>query len=256
MIEITPILAFNDNYIWMIANPTSQQVWIVDPGQAAPVIAALEKKHYSPTGILVTHHHFDHTGGIEQLVKQYDCPVYGPTNDPITICSHRLTEQDTLSFPDTDLHFSVLDIPGHTKGHIAFFGGGLLFCGDTLFTGGCGRLFEGTPAEMVQSLTKLSQLPPNTRVYCGHEYTLANLAFAKIIEPDNFDIEQRIHDTKKLRAQNLPTVPSTIKIELATNPFLRCDQPVVIQAAEKYAQKKLNTTIDVFATIRQWKNQI
>ena len=256
MLNIHPIPAFYDNYIWMISHPESKEAVIVDPGQSQGVITALSTTGYTLKAILVTHHHHDHTGGIKSLAERYRAPIYGPANENIPACTHPLKEGDEVPLLSMNLVLRVMDIPGHTKGHIAYFGSGLLFCGDTLFGAGCGRIFEGTPAQMVQSLQKLSNLPPETKVYCAHEYTAANLRFAKLIEPENMDIKLRIKDTEVIRSQNKPTLPSTIAIEKLTNPFLRCDEPAVIKSAEKYANKRLQDEPNgVFTTIRQWKDK-
>ena len=254
MLTIEPILAFHDNYIWMISHPESKKVIIVDPGESENVLAVLRKRQLSLAAILITHHHYDHTNGIATILKNFPAPVYGPLRDVVPLCSHKLKEGDVITFPELSATFSVLDIPGHTLGHIAFVGEGVLFCGDTLFTAGCGRLFEGSVKQIVDSLAKLSSLPDDTNIYCGHEYTAANLAFAQTIEPDNPAILQRIADTNAKRAQGLPTVPASIALEKQTNPFLRCHIEKVITAAEKHCNQSLSDSVAVFAEIRQWKN--
>ncbi|OGT42741.1 MAG: hydroxyacylglutathione hydrolase [Gammaproteobacteria bacterium RIFCSPHIGHO2_12_FULL_40_19] len=256
MLHIKPISAFHDNYIWMISHPESSRVIIVDPGEAKGVLEILKERHYSLAGILITHHHHDHTAGIKALIKEYPAPVYGPARDAVPLCDQPLTESDEVAFPDLKLSLQVLDIPGHTAGHIAFVGEGLLFSGDTLFTAGCGRLFEGTAGQMVHSLAKLAQLPNETLVYCGHEYTANNLRFAALVEPENTAIQERIHEVDLKRAQGLPTVPASLAIEKQTNPFLRCHVPAVIRAAEEHCRKSLEGDLTaVFSVIREWKNQ-
>ncbi|WP_339339088.1 hydroxyacylglutathione hydrolase [uncultured Oceanicoccus sp.] len=257
MIQIIPISAFDDNYIWCLYDDISQQAVVVDPGDAKPVIAALDAMQLDLVAILITHHHFDHTGGIDELVAQYKVPVYGPRSDHIDQITHHLAESDTLSIMGLD--FITLEVPGHTLDHIALYceqadGGPILFCGDTLFAGGCGRLFEGNPAMMLSSLTKLAELSADTRVYCAHEYTLANLAFANAVEPDNQALQQRISQATGLRQQGLPTLPSTIATEIATNPFLRCHQTAVIDRAKQHRQDDCADSTAVFATIRGWKD--
>lgn len=253
-IDLIPIPAFKDNYIWLMRSHNQQYAAIVDPGDAAPVLEALKQYQATLSAILITHHHWDHTNGINQLLEHYSVPVFGPANETIPGLTHPLKENDHIELPNLSLDLQVLDIPGHTKGHIAYYNQDSLFCGDTLFTAGCGRLFEGTAEQMLNSLTKLAALPGNTRVYCGHEYTQNNLGFAKAVEPENPDIAQRIAQVANLRAQNLPTVPSTIEEEKRTNPFLRCDIPAVINAVEQYAGHKLKNPVEVFVSLRKWKD--
>ena len=227
MYEIFPIPAFNDNYIWAIIHPNVNQCIIVDPGDAAPVIDFLEQKHLKMDAILITHHHWDHTGGIPELVKHHEVKVYGPASDHVSRVDFHLKEGDQIEFKELKLEFSVLDIPGHTAGHIAFYNDKIAFTGDTLFTAGCGRLFEGTAEQMYQSLEKLKKLSPSIQVYCGHEYTEDNLKFAKLVEPNNKTLQQRIKTTREYREHEFPTVPAPLALELQTNPFLRCQEPEV-----------------------------
>ncbi len=254
-LTIHPIPAFNDNYIWLLGHPVNANCVVIDPGDAEPVLAKLAKDGLTLSAILITHHHWDHTGGIGELLKHHDVPVFGPKSDGIAELSHPLTEGDQIKVPGIDAEFEILDIPAHTSGHIAYHGHGLVFTGDTLFTAGCGRLFEGTAEQMFDSLSKLAQLPDDTQVYCGHEYTAANLRFAQAVEPDNTDISSRIENVSHLRLQNQPSVPSTLKLEKLTNPFLRCEHDSVKHAAEQYSDKQLKTPIEVFAVIRKWKDQ-
>lgn len=206
-------------------------------------------------GILVTHHHFDHTGGIEQLCEHRGIPVYGGANSSVPTITIKLTESDTLRL-DGNLDFQIIDVPGHTLDHIAFYTPehGALFCGDTLFVAGCGRMFEGTASQMRQSLNKLASLPPETKVYCAHEYTESNLAFALAVEPDNKEIQNKVESVTNLRASGLPTVPGTIGEELNTNPFLRsASETVRSQALARESAHALNED-EVFASIRSWKD--
>jgi hydroxyacylglutathione hydrolase len=249
---IDPLPAFKDNYIWALR--LGRNVAVVDPGDAQPVRDYLSERGLTLSAILITHHHKDHCGGVLDLKTSFPVPVYGPRHEPVEGLTEPLGEGDTVTLPELGLRFGVLDIPGHTRAHIAFHGGGLLFCGDTLFTAGCGRLFEGTAAQMWASLSKLAALPESTRVFCGHEYTLANLAFACAVEPNNATLSARLARDEKLREEGKPTVPSTIGEEKATNPFLRAEHPQVIAAARRRGVQS-SDPVEVFAAIRQWKNE-
>ena len=258
-LQIHPIPAFRDNYIWIIHNNT--HAVIVDPGDASTVIDYLQFNQLQLQAILITHHHSDHTGGNTLLLDRFDVPIYGPKQETISTVSHPVQEDETVHIPTLSLALEVIEIPGHTRGHIAYFGSlqghqerNILFCGDTLFACGCGRIFEGTPQQMYQSLQKLADLPEDTLVYCTHEYTLANIAFARTVEPNNIDLEKREHCTKQLRSENTPTLPTSIAIEKACNPFLRCHQPEIIKTTSQYAGKMLNEPIAVFTALREWKN--
>ncbi|QPT39563.1 Hydroxyacylglutathione hydrolase [Oligella ureolytica] len=257
--EIYPISAFNDNYIWIVQQGTNAVV--VDPGQAAPVISDLESKNLNLKGILITHHHDDHTGGVQELVARYDVPVYGPAFEtrPIPCLNEGLTEGDSVRIEGIDAEFQVLEVPGHTMGHIAYTtlissDQPVLFCGDTLFSCGCGRIFEGDSRLMLQSVDKLGEMPHNTLVCCAHEYTLSNIDWALAVEPDNSELQKWSHRARDLRAQNLPTLPTTMAQEQATNPFLRVREPSVIKAAQSYAGTELGEDAAVFAALREWKN--
>lgn len=255
MLQVSPISAFKDNYIWLIHTAVNHQCVVVDPGDATPVRQHLQEYNLALSAVLITHHHHDHSGGISELLRHYPhIPVYGPAAEDIAGVTHPVNETQQVSIPALNLQLQVLDIPGHTRGHIAFAGHELVFCGDTLFAAGCGRLFEGTAAQMVASLAKLSALSDTTEIYCGHEYTLSNLKFAQAVEPQNTDIAQRLAQAQKLRQQNLVTLPSSIAFEKKTNPFLRCDIPAVKVAAQTYAKRPLATKTDVFSTLREWKN--
>lgn len=254
MIEVKPVPAFNDNYIWLIIQTDNKHTAIVDPGDAAPVLERLENDKLVPAAILITHHHFDHVGGIDGILSKFNIPVYGPRDEKIPQRTHALVDGDNVDLGDMDIRFNIMDMPGHTSGAIAYHAQDIVFVGDTLFMAGCGRLFEGTPAQMHDSLGKLAQLPENTQVYCAHEYTLANLKFAESVEPDNQDIKDRIERSNELRNKNIPTVPGSIATEKLTNPFLRSHVAEVIEAANNYRGQKLTNEIDVFAAIRNWKD--
>jgi hydroxyacylglutathione hydrolase len=256
MLSIIPIPAFADNYIWLLRKEDTAVV--VDPGDAAPVIAHCEREGVALAAILATHHHGDHVGGIPRLLARWSVPVYGPARESIPGRTHALSEGDVFTVPGIDVRLSAIDIPGHTAGHIAYVAGEekppLVFCGDTLFAAGCGRLFEGTPMQMVASLDKLAQLPGETLIYCGHEYTLANLRFARAVEPANVLLGEREMREKAKRDRGLPTLPSTVGEERATNPFLRTDEPAVRSAAQQHAGRTLDDRVAVFAEVRAWKN--
>ena len=255
MLDVRPIPAFQDNYIWMIRGLRDpRRVAIVDPGDAAPVLAALEAEGLALDAILATHHHGDHVGGVDALVAATGARAYGPAHERVRLPVAPLAGGDALSLAELGLAFRVLDVPGHTAGHIAFFGHEALFCGDTLFSAGCGRLFEGTAGQMLASLEALSSLPEATRVYCGHEYTEANLRFARCVEPANSAIMDYVKRAAGLRARGLPTLPSTIGLENRVNPFLRSRHENVKSSAERHAGRLLPTPAEVFAEIRSWKD--
>jgi hydroxyacylglutathione hydrolase len=251
-IQVTPIPAFQDNYLWLLDN--GRFAAVVDPGDAEPVLRHLETHKLALSAILVTHHHGDHIGGVAELLARYPVPVFGPAGEDIPDLTVRLHEGDSVTVPGLGITFSILDVPGHTAGHIAYVGNGMLFCGDTLFACGCGRLFEGTAAQMTASLAKLAVLPGGTRVYCAHEYTLSNIRFAEAVEPGNTALhERKVREIQK-RERGIPTVPSSIALECDTNPFLRWSAPEVIASAERVAGKKLHQPQEVFGALREWKN--
>ena len=254
MTDVLHACAFEDNYIWLIRGKSPHHVAIVDPGDADPVLAALERQRLKPAAILCTHHHGDHVGGVEDIIEHYTVPVYGPARERIPAVTHRLKEGDRADLPELGFGFEVLDVPGHTAGHIAYYGAGMLFCGDTMFSAGCGRLFEGTAEQMVASLAKFSALPEATRVYCGHEYTEANLRFALTVEPDNADTRAHRDWARARRAENQPTLPSTMGVERRINPFLRSTEASVRMAAEKQTGRRLDSAVAVFAAVRRWKD--
>jgi hydroxyacylglutathione hydrolase len=242
---ITGIPALKDNYIWMIRKSGHDQVIIVDPGEEKAVIDTIELLKVKLSGILVTHHHWDHTNGVPGLQEKYHMPVFWAKD--------RKPDEE-ISFSDLGLSFRVIKIPGHTLDHVAYYGHDSLFCGDTLFTAGCGRIFEGAAPQMYESLHKLTELPDNTQIYCGHEYTRANLRFAKLIEPENIDLLERIKEVDDLRAQNFPTVPALLSLEKKTNPFLRAHIPAVIQAVQKHTGQNISGASKIFEALRNWKN--
>ena len=232
---------------------------MVDPGDAAPVLAMLDTLGLKLSAILLTHHHADHVGGVPTLLQHINVPVFGPANEVIADVTKLLKEGDIVQVPQLPLTLSVLDVPGHTKGHIAYVAEQQkwLFCGDTLFAGGCGRLFEGTPSQMMTSLSKLSALPPETQVYCAHEYTLSNLRFAQAVEPGNVALTRRIASEQSKRDRQLPTIPSSIAEENATNPFLRYQEPEIIASllnGEHIQHTGQNDPTAAFAALRLWKN--
>ena len=256
--NLVALPAFSDNYIWMLHD--GHAALVVDPGEAPPVLRALAERSLKLSAIVVTHHHADHVGGIEALLPRLHQdgggPVFGPGGETIPHRSHALRGGDAVDLLGT--RFEVIDVPGHTAGHIAYFGqpagdAPILFCGDTLFAAGCGRLFEGTPAQMHASLSALAALPGETRVCCAHEYTLSNLRFARAVEPDSSALIEELARCEALRADDLPTLPSTVARERLTNPFLRCNDPAVIAAA-RHAGAASAAPVDVFATLRAWKN--
>lgn len=251
--EVAAVRAFRDNYVWTLRNASHAAV--VDPGDAQPVLDYLAAEKLVLAAVLATHHHPDHVGGVARLLEHRRVPVYGPRGEPISTLTHPVSEGDTVEIPELGARFRVLDIPGHTRAHIAYYGAGALFCGDTLFACGCGRVFEGTPEQMFASLEKLRALPDETKVYCGHEYTLANIGFARAVEPENPALERREERDRRLREAGRPTVPSTLGDEKATNPFLRCREPAVVESANKYLGARVADPARVFAAIREWKNR-
>ena len=250
--EVVALRALADNYVWTLRD--ERRAAVVDPGDARPVIDYLDREKLELVAILNTHHHADHVGGNRGLLARWKVPVFGPNDERVAEVTHRLKEGDRFTLPHFGIEFGVMDIPAHTRSHIAFHGAGMVFSGDTLFAAGCGRLFEGTPAQMHDALTRLMQLPDDTRVYCGHEYTVANVRFARAVEPDNAPLRELEARAKQLRDQDLPTVPSTIAQEKATNPFVRVREKTVVAAASKFAGRQLTDPVSVLAAVREWKN--
>lgn len=256
--RIHPIPAFTDNYIWALSDSTANRLCVVDPGDADPVIRYVESIGATLTDILITHHHPDHTGGIKELSTRYQPRIIGPQAGNTAGISEHVSEGDQVEL--FDHVFSVLEIPGHTLDHIAYFSDSgadsapLLFCGDTLFAGGCGRIFEGTAPQMFQSLGKLTELSDKTKVYCTHEYTMANLKFAAVADPKNQALQLRIHQEQEKRNNEKPTLPSTLNLEFATNPFLRCTETDIINSVSAYCGMGLNSETEVFTNLRAWKD--
>lgn len=244
--------AFEDNYIWVLRGARTDRVAVVDPGEAEPVLALLAREGLALAAILCTHHHGDHVGGVEALRAHAPVPVYGPVR--IAAVDRPVRDGERVPLDDLGVTLTVLEVPGHTRDHVAYAGEGLLFCGDTLFSAGCGRLFEGTPEQMHRSLSRLAALAPDTAVYCGHEYTVANLRFALAVEPDNRAARDHLAECERRRARGLPTLPSTLGLERCINPFLRTAEPGVRAAAEARAGRSLRAEADVFGEIRRWKD--
>jgi hydroxyacylglutathione hydrolase len=253
--QLIPIPAFSDNYIWALHD--GRRALVVDPGEAEGVARWLKQEGLRLDTILITHHHADHTGGVAALREATGAHVIGPAYETMPEPLQRVSGGNTVEV--LGLRFDVIDVPGHTAGHIAYYtpamdGAPLLFCGDTLFSGGCGRLFEGTPVQMLDSLTRLAALPGNTRVCCTHEYTLSNLKFAQAIEPDNAALAAYVAHCQAQRAQNFPTLPSSIGLERQINPFLRTGEPAVVRSAQAHEPGRPADAVSVFATLREWKN--
>ncbi|MES2424200.1 MAG: hydroxyacylglutathione hydrolase [Pseudomonadota bacterium] len=253
--NLIPLPAFTDNYLWLLHD--GQRALVVDPGDAQPVQDALQRLGLQLAAILLTHHHADHTGGVDALRNATGAPVYGPAHETLPEPVARLGEGDTARVLGLD--FQVIDVPGHTAGHIAYYcpdidGTPLVFCGDTLFSAGCGRLFEGTPAQMLDSLDKLAALPGNTRVCCTHEYTLSNLKFALAVEPGNAHLQRYASECQDKRAQQQPTLPTSVALELRINPFLRSRESAVRASARQF-DARADSDVAVFAALREWKNQ-
>jgi hydroxyacylglutathione hydrolase len=254
MFTVHTVNAFNDNYIWLIQAEHSRATLIVDPGQAAPVLETVQHLDLTPVGILITHLHRDHIGGMKQLAETYDIPVFGPKSENLVHVTQSLDANKSFK-PHTDFpEIEILATPGHTNGHISYLIEEALFCGDTLFAGGCGKLLGGTAKQLFHSLQGLKTLPDDTRIYCAHEYTMSNLAFAHAVEPDNATLRSRIAHTHTLRAESKPTVPSTMGLEKVTNPFLRTDQANIKKAVEHHANRFLETEQAVFTELRKWKD--
>lgn len=256
VLQVTPVPAFRDNYIWAIHAPHRNEhlAVLVDPGEPEAILSWLDAHKVRPVAVLVTHHHGDHTGALPALLRRWSMPVFGPRKESISGLSHPVEEGGIVEVPELGLHLQVLETPGHTRGHVCYFGHGWLFSGDTLFSCGCGRLFEGTAREMHDSLRRLARLPPETLVYCAHEYTLPNIGFAREVEGDNPDLENRYMTARQLRKAGRPTLPSSVGQELATNPFLRCQEHTVRVAIMQHSGLPVNSDVEAFSLLRQWKD--
>jgi hydroxyacylglutathione hydrolase len=248
MLNIIPISAFDDNYIWLLHN--ARHAVVVDPGDAQPVIETLNILNLELAAILITHHHSDHIDGVAKLLEYKRVLVYAPQYETFNFKHTQLLDGDEINLPEIHQRFRIMWLPGHTLGHIAYVNDENLFCGDTLFGAGCGRLFEGTPAQMLNSLQRLKTLNPNTKVFCTHEYTAKNIDFALTLEPDNVDLLKRKQHVQVLRTQKFPSLPSTIELELKTNPFLRCTQSTIV----KNLQIKNDDELSVFTALRTLRN--
>ena len=256
-LEITAIPAYQDNYIWALHDPSAgPDCILVDPGEAEPALNWLRANHRKPIAVLLTHHHHDHIGGVEELSRHYEFSIFGPDDARIPKNNHPVGEDDHVEIGEMGLKFSVLEVPAHTRSHIAFYGHGLLFSGDTLFSAGCGRLFEGTPGQMQAAMDKIATLPGSTRVYCGHEYSQSNCRFALQVEPDNAQLVERARAVDALRAQNQITLPTTVADELSFNPFMRTREPAVIHAAHQFDSDIDGTPASVLGAIRRWKDSM
>lgn len=253
MLKVITIPDLTDNYIWMLANSENSEAIVVDPGEAPQVINALKEKNLKLKAILLTHKHKDHVGGVDEILQYQQVPVFGSELDHVPCMTHHVVDGQILHFEHWP-KIKVFSIPGHTLGHTMYLVENCLFCGDTLFGAGCGRLFEGTAEQMLASLEKIKSLPDDTRIYCGHEYTLKNLGFAQMLEPKNQEIETRIKHTENLRIKAEPSVPSTLMLEKATNPFLRCNQKDIQAKAAEYAKQMIVGELEAFKAIRAWRN--
>jgi hydroxyacylglutathione hydrolase len=252
MLQVVGIPVLSDNYVWVLFAEGETQATIVDPGSAEPVEAWLENHQKSLSTILVTHGHHDHTGGIAKLFEKFSIDVVGPSKDRVSKLTRAVSDGEKVSVAGHELE--VIDVPAHTAGHVSYFGAGLVLTGDALFAGGCGRVFEGTFAQMHNSLARLANLPAETRMYCAHEYTHSNLRFALEVEPENKRLHERLRFTEVQRSLNEPTLPSTIGLELETNPFLRCEVPAVVEAARLHAQAEVAPGEETFEVLRHWKD--
>jgi hydroxyacylglutathione hydrolase len=253
-IEIVAIPALKDNYIWLIIDRVSLNAVAVDPGDAAPLINFIEENNINLSAVLITHHHRDHCYGLEELTDRYQFSIYGPKHNDIKGVSHYVNDQDILNLKSPVLSLNVIGIPGHTLEHVAYRSQNYIFCGDTLFSAGCGRIFEGTAEQMYSSIKKIASLDDSIDIYCGHEYTLKNLQFAEIVDPKNQEIQEKICAAKELMGKNQPTLPAKLHQEKRINPFLRCEEKVIIESVENYAGIRLRSSVEVFSQLRNWKD--
>lgn len=255
MNNIIPLRAFRNNYIWALHSPDHCRLTIVDPGDPTPVLSYLNKNNLKLSAILITHHHHDHIAGLSELCQRFQgVIVYGPENEAIPEITSPVSEGMSVSLWEGQA-LKIMEIPGHTRDHVAYYDDKIIFCGDTLFSSGCGRLFEGTAEQLYASLEKINQLDGNTLIYCAHEYTLANLRFAQLVDPNNASIQERIHTVLQQQQRKEPSLPVTLNIERATNPFLRCHTAAIKQAVEMHFQAQFESPLAVFAALRRWKDQ-
>jgi hydroxyacylglutathione hydrolase len=256
MSQIKPIRALRDNYIWVIHGVDQSRIVILDPGEAEPVLRYLKENNLKLDGILLTHHHWDHTNGVDRLLAYFPgIPVYSSEKDKVPGVNHFVKEGDEITFSNLSSPIRVMEIPGHTLGHLGFVYEKALFSGDTLFSCGCGRIFEGTPEQMYQSLEKLKQLPSDTLMYCAHEYTRSNIRFAEAVDPANQILQQWKQEVEDLREKNIPSLPVSLKTELQTNPFLRCEDPIILASVKKNGYAGEGDPTSVMLHLREWKNQ-
>lgn len=253
-VNITPIPIFSDNYVWTITRTGTSSAVVIDPGDAKPVSKYLDERGLNLEAILITHHHWDHVGGIDLLKQQYGATVYGPVREKIEHVDVHVSEGDTVNIPSLELEFSVLDLPGHTTGHVGYLAEGHLFCGDTLFSAGCGRLFNGTAEQLHTSLNRISALPDTTAVCCTHEYTLNNLHFAQEVEPDNVQVAAYIPQVEDMMRLRRPSLPSSIAKEKQINPFLRTTRETVRKAVSEHTGRLIGDDLDCFTELRKWKD--
>lgn len=253
-IRLKALPSLSDNYIWLIINDEDATAIIIDPGSSEPCIDYFEQKAIKPVAILVTHRHWDHVNGIEKLVNEYNLPVYGPATEYIPCLTSALQVNDRFTLSEFDLDFEVIDLSGHTAGHIGYLTKAMFFCGDTLFSSGCGRLFDGTAAQLHASLQRILELPRNLTIYCTHEYTVDNLHFAQAVEPGNEEIQLRLNEAVALRANNQPTLPFTVDQEVRYNPFLRTDKENIMQTVAQHSGQKIENSEDCFRYLRMWKD--
>lgn len=255
MPSVSFVTALQDNYIWIILSDNRRHAIVIDPGVAEPVRLFLQRQGLQLSAILLTHHHPDHINGVADLVAHYRCPVYGMHREELPWISHTVNYHNKILVENFHFALEVISVPGHTRDHVAYYHKSALFCGDTIFAGGCGRLFEGTARQLFESINLLSRLPDDTRIYCAHEYTQNNLQFAQLIEPDNAELIQRLSQTRQLRQQKLPTVPSSLKVERQTNPFLRCHLAQVRKRVAELTDQPLANSEITFARLRRLKDQ-
>jgi hydroxyacylglutathione hydrolase len=253
-IRLKPLPSLSDNYIWLLINDKNANAIIIDPGSSEPCEAFFSQENITPVAILVTHRHWDHVNGIEKLVQQYQLPVYGPSTEYIPCLTTALDVKDRFKIPHFDLSFEVIDLSGHTAGHIGYLTEDMFFCGDTLFSSGCGRLFDGTAAQLHASLQRILALPRHLTIYCTHEYTVDNLHFALAVEPENEEIQLRLNDAMALRQENQPTLPFTIDQEIRYNPFLRTDKESIMKAVAQHSGQIIANSEDCFRYLRLWKD--